>query len=220
MLPKRKDLPEALARSHNDSVLSGSARKSARQAKESFVRSAMRPFLSRPARTIAGATLAAILTGIVVNALLMQKERRSAPFFLPARPAAVSAPAPAVPPAPLATPATEPAPAIAQPPVRPAHLGAAVDPPSPPPPPSPPRSGDAIRDLLRGDSAKETTRLTVAAQSALVRLGYVVKADGVAGATTTQAIEMFERAHGMPQSGEITAKLVRQLNAALAAATR
>jgi peptidoglycan hydrolase-like protein with peptidoglycan-binding domain len=108
------------------------------------------------------------------------------------------------------------------PPARPAHLGAASEPAPPTPPPAPPapRSGDAIRDLLRSDSAKESAHLTLAAQSALVRLGYVLKADGVAGATTTQAIEMFERAHGMPASGEITPKLVKQLNAALAAATR
>ena len=108
---------------------------------------------------------------------------------------------------------------IAVPPARPAHLGAASEP-APAPAPPAPRSGDAIRDLLRGDSAKETAHLTLAAQSALVKLGYVVKADGVAGATTTQAIEMFERAHGLPASGEITPKLVKQLNAALAAATR
>ena len=175
----------------------------------------MRAFLSRPARTIAGATLAAIMTGIVVNALLMQKERHSAPFFGPARPATISAAAPAAAPAPAPA---ESAPPIAQPPVRPVHLGVAVDP-APAPPPAP-RSGDPIRDLLRGDSAKETPRLTLAAQNALVRLGYVVKADGVASAATTKAIEMFERAHGMTPSGEVTAKLVRQLSAAVAAETR
>jgi Putative peptidoglycan binding domain len=216
-------LPEVLARSHNDSILSGPARKSPRKTKNSLVRSAMRAFLSRPARTIAGATLAAIMTGIVVNALLMQKERHSAPFFGPARPGTISA---AAPPAPAAAAAPAPAPsdsapAVAQPPVRPAHLGAAIDPAPPPPaPPSAPRSGDSIRDLLRGDSAKEATRLTLAAQNALVRLGYVVKADGAASAATTKAIEMFERAHGMTPSGEVTAKLVRQLNAAVAAETR
>jgi hypothetical protein len=215
-------LPEALARSHNDSILSGPARKSPRKTKNSLVRSAMRAFLSRPARTIAGATLAAIMTGIVVNALLMQKERHSAPFFGPARPGTISA---APTPAPAAASAPAPAestPAIAQPPVRPARLGVAVDPASPPPPSPPlaPRSGDPIRDLLRGDSAKEATRLTLAAQNALVRLGYVVKADGVASAATTKAIEMFERAHGLTPAGEVTAKLVRQLNAAVAAETR
>jgi peptidoglycan hydrolase-like protein with peptidoglycan-binding domain len=106
----------------------------------------------------------------------------------------------------------------AQPPARPTHLGA--DPVAPPPPPAAPRSGDAIRDLLRGDAAKETGRLTLAAQNALLRLGYVVKTDGAPSAATTKAIEMFERAHGMAPSGEVTAKLVRQLNAAVAAEQR
>jgi Putative peptidoglycan binding domain len=200
-------LPEALARSRNDSVLSRPARSKNR---EGFARTLIRPFLSRPARTIAGATLAAILTGIVINALMMQKERRSAPFFAAPRPAAT-----AVEPAPrAAAPIVESAPVVAQPPARPADLGGANEP--VPVPPS--RSGDPIRDLLRGDSANATARSTIAVQNALIKLGFSLKADGVVGASTEQAIQQFERSHGLAPSIEITAKLVKQLSAAANAA--
>jgi Putative peptidoglycan binding domain len=205
-------LPEALARSHNDSILSRSARPTVRKDRDSFARAIMRRLLSRPARTIAGATLAAILTGIVVNALVLQQARHSAPFFA----APKLAPAMAPPPASPAPAIAESAPVVALPPVRPANLGAAVDP--TPLPPS--RAGDPIRDLLRGDADKEATHLTIAAQNALIKLGYSIKADGVVGASTEQAIQQFEHAHGLAPSIEITAKLVRQLGAAANAAAR
>ena len=205
-------MPEALARSHIDSILSRPARPAAGKDRDSFARTVMRRLLSRPARTIAGATLAAILTGIVVNALVLQQARHSAPFFsapklAPAIVALPPAPAPAM---------AESAPIVAVPPVRPANLGAAID--STLLPPS--RAGDPIRDLLRGDADKEATHLTIAAQNALIKLGYSIKADGVVGASTEQAIQQFERAHGFAPSIEITAKLVRQLGAAANAAAR
>ncbi len=171
---------------------------------------AIRPLLSRPSRTIAGATLAAILTGIVVNALVMQKERHSAPFFAAPKPEPIAVEPPARP----APAMAESAPVIAQPPARPADLGAATD--SIPVPPA--RSGDPIRDLLRGDAAKDGTHLTIAAQNALIKLGFAIKADGVEGASTEQAIQQFERTHGLASSSEITAKLVKQLSAAANAA--
>ena len=174
----------------------------------------MRRLLTRPARTIAGAVLAAVLTGIVVNALVLQKARRAAPSFAASKPPIsdlqTAAPGPA---------AVQSAPLVAQPPARPVDLGATVD--SIPVPPA--RSSDPIRDLLRGDAghgdaAKESARLTVAAQNALIKLGFAIKADGVAGASTDQAIQQFERAHGLPQSTEITPRLVKQLAAAANAA--
>jgi Putative peptidoglycan binding domain len=204
-------LPEALARSQNDSVLSRSARTATRKG-GGFIQMALRPLLSRPSRTIAGATLAAVMTGIVVNALLMQKERHSAPFFAAPKPATTVA-EPPVRPAPAVA---ESEPVAAQPPARPVELKAAVD----PAPMPPPRAGDPIRDLLRADPAKDSTHLTMAAQNALIKLGYVLKADGVVGASTEQAIQQFEHGHGLAASSEITPRLVKQLNAALAAATR
>lgn len=202
-------MPEALARSHNDSVLSRPARRAARKGADGVVASLLRPLLSRPARTIAGAALAAILTGIVINALVMQKEKRAAPFYAAPAPAATDVERPS--PAPAA--GVQAASTIAQPPVRPAGLGGAM--------PSPPaRGGDPIRALLRGDAAREGAPLTLAAQNALVKLGFPIRPDGVAGASTLQAIAQFERAHGVTASGAITPRLVQRLNAAANAAAR
>lgn len=203
-------MPEALARSHNDSVLSRPARTSSRKSKDSLVRTIVHAFLSRPARTIAGAVLAAVLTGIVINALLMQKERRSTPFFAAPKPATAVVEPPARP----APAIVESAPVVVQPPARPVDLGAASD-----PVPAPaPRSGDPIRDLLRSDGTKDGAHLTIAAQSALIKLGFAIKADGVVGASTEQAIQQFEHAHGLASSSEITPRLVKQLSAAANAA--
>lgn len=49
------------------------------------------------------------------------------------------------------------------------------------------------------------------AQRALLKLGYVVRADGTFGAGTRQALAAFERDSGLPAKGELTQKLLRQL---------
>ncbi|MGA2794362.1 MAG: hypothetical protein ABSE69_12675, partial [Roseiarcus sp.] len=117
-------MPEALARSHNDSILSRPVRGASRKERRGFAQTVMRRLLSRPARTVAGATLAAILAGIVINALVMQKEHHPAPLFGAPRPATEISQSPAAP-----APATaQSAPVAAQPPARPAGLGAASDP--------------------------------------------------------------------------------------------
>ncbi len=201
-------MPEALARSNNDSILSRPARGASRNDRRGMAQTVLRRLLSRPARTVAGATLAAVLTGIVINALVMQKEHRSAPLFAAPRPATeASRPAPAT---------AQSAAATAQPPVRPTGLSAAVD----PTPTPPPRAEDPIRDLLRGDAGKDSAHLAIAAQSALIKLGFAIKADGVAGASTQQAIQQFERAHGLAPSGEVTPRLVKLLSAAANATAR
>ena len=196
-------MPEALARSHNDSILSRSARGPRRKNAQGFARTVLRRLLSRPARTIAGAALTAVLTGIVINALIMQREHRSLPSSAAAR-ATTEAPQPTA--APTAT--------VARPPARPGGLVVAAD-----PAPLPPvRADDPIRDLLRGDSGKDASHLVVVAQEALVKLGYAIKADGVIGASTEQAIQQFERAHALTPSNEITPRLVKILSAAANAA--
>jgi hypothetical protein len=158
------------------------------------------------------------MTGIVVNALLLQKSHRLAAAEPPvAQSAPIRAPAPAAPPPPPAAAATsESAPSAAPapaPPARPADLGALIEATA-----LPPHSGDPIRDLLRGDSggkeSAEAKHLVLAAQNALIKLGFAVKADGVDGATTRQAIQQFERTHGFIPLGEVTPKLVKQLTAA------
>jgi hypothetical protein len=224
-------LPEALARSHNDSVLSRPARKARGRDKPTLIAAILRRLASRPMRTVAGATMAAAMTGIVINALVLQKSHR---LRLPPAPVA-AAPVEKLPPA--ATPAPTPAPtslppanpppapavsadadgagALPAPPTRPSDLGALID-------STAPRSGDPIRDLLRSDGARdaETRKLTLAAQTALAKLGYPVKANGVFGASTQQALRDFERSRNLTPSSEISARLVRQLNAAANAPAR
>jgi hypothetical protein len=206
-------LPEALARSHHDSILSRPPR-GQRNERRSLGQAVVRRLTSRPSRTVAGAVLAAVMTGIVINALLLQKSHRSASVEPPAAPlkAAASAPVEAAPAA--AAPPAESAPA---PPARPTDLGSLIEATA-----APPHSGDPIRDLLRADSGgkdnAEAKRLTLAAQNALIKLGFAVKADGVDGLSTRQAIQQFERTHGLIPLGEITPKLVKQLTAAANAA--
>jgi peptidoglycan hydrolase-like protein with peptidoglycan-binding domain len=56
--------------------------------------------------------------------------------------------------------------------------------------------------------------LILAAQTALVKLGYSVKPDGKEGAATQQALREFEHAHSLPPATEITERLVKQLTLA------
>ena len=157
-----------------------------------------------------GAALAVALVGIGVNALLLQRERHPAPLFgsaPAARPAPAPAPALAVAPPPRlasvehdASPAPAPA---ALPPARPAAAAA-----------SSPSSPDPIAALLAGEARSDGSHLVLAAQTALMKLGYTVKPDGNEGAATEQALRDFERAHGLSPSTEITERLVKQLTQA------
>jgi hypothetical protein len=201
-------VPEALARSHNDSILSRAARSPRRRNAQGFARTVLRRLLSRPARTIAGAALTAVLTGIVINALVMQREHRSLPLSGASRPVAEASQ-----PAAAAAPGAS---ASARSPARPAAPPATID----PAPVPPVRADDPIRDLLRGDAGKDASHLVVVTQEALVKLGYAIKADGVIGASTEQAIQQFERAHALTLSNEITPRLVKLLSAAANATAR
>jgi hypothetical protein len=206
-------LLEALARSHNDSILSRPARSAGEKSRWSVVRAMARWLLALPPRSIAGAALVAILIGIVVNALALQKERRPAPFAA-ARPALQSPAAPAAAAIPAQSASQTDSPVLIDPPLRPTKPGASSEAAGS----APALSSDPIRDLLRADAGKDVSRPTLEAQNALAKLGYAVKADGVAGAATIAAIQQFEHARGLASSSEITPRLVRQLSAAAAAA--
>jgi hypothetical protein len=197
----------------NDSVLSRAVRSGSRTGEASFVVSVFRRLRAMPARGYAGAALAAVLTGIVVNALTLQHERHPAPFFAAPRQAVRPAPRAATPTSPEEKP-EEPAPAPVLPPVRPADLAVGVE--------STPkfRRSDAIGDILREESGKEAQRSILAAQNALIKLGYSVRADGLPSAATSTALHEFERAHSLPLSTEITPHLLRRLAAAANAAER
>jgi len=152
-----------------------------------------------------GAALSVALIGIAVNALLLQRERHPAPLFgLAAPKLPAPAPAPAAPEKPVsaedsAPPAQSPE---ALPPTRPAE-----------PAESSPSASDPIANLLAGETHSDS-RLVLAAQTALAKLGYAVKPDGKEGAATQQALREFEHAHGLPPASEINERLVKQLSLA------
>ena len=149
------------------------------------------------------------LIGIGVNALLFQHERHPAPLFGSLPPASASVgrvpPAPPTPkPASVEHDASAAQSAAALPPARPPEAAdASLSPPS-----------DPITDLLRGEARVDGSHLILAAQTALAKLGYPVKADGNDSLATQQALRDFERAHGLPLSTEITPRLVKQLTLA------
>ena len=153
-----------------------------------------------------GAALSVALVGIGVNALLLQRERHPAPLFGFAPPPPPAAPAPAETPAPKRVSAESDAPSAqlspAVPPARPA-AGAEGS----------PSASDPIADLLAGETHSDA-RLILAAQTALVKLGYAVKPDGKEGAATQQALRDFEHAHGLPAATEINERVVKQLTLA------
>jgi len=162
-----------------------------------------------------GAALSLALVGIAVNALLLQRERHPAPLFgsPPPKPASAASPPPPPPPAPALKPVAAervapPAPApAALPPPRPSGAAQTAAP-----------APDPIAALLAAETHDDPSHLTLAAQTALAKLGYSVKPDGKEGAATEQALRDFEHAHGLPPATAISERLVKQLTQAARAA--
>ena len=177
---------------------------------------------------LAAGFFVATAAAILLNALVWQRTRHPAPLFARAAPAA-----PAKEPTIAgmsAVPASRPQPAVT--PIQ-AH-----DKPVEKPPPEIPASGhprqtrvnssplhDEISQLPKAPPAPPArpareaagsaapSKLVLAAQRALVKLGFVLNPDGVAGATTRQAIERYERDHGLPVHGDLSRAIMRQLSA-------
>jgi Putative peptidoglycan binding domain len=199
---------EVLARSRTDSLLTRSAVIAPVKAKTPWppIRWANR----LTAQTYVAGALTVLLAGICVNALLLQHERHPAPLFGSVRsevslngegPSSVQRPPAAA--LPRETSMTNVV--AAQPPQRPLSE----------------RGPDQIGDLLRGEAPGDSVRapgdnahLILAVQNALIKLGFDLKPDGSDGAATRQAIRQFERAHGLPVTTEITARLAREVVAA------
>ncbi len=195
-------------------------------------RGSRKPFLTkrRAFGLAASALCVAALAGVAINALTLQKARHPAPLFghvLPRlkEPAAQDA---AVVPVPAPRPDSRPAPKSAE--VAPAPpdraVAASEDGPLAHPRAAPAaaveaeaRPHDAISDFLRGGGVQSrpaeaaASKTVLAAQKALVKLGFVLKADGVMGATTKQAIERYEHDRGRVSHGELTPAVLRRLSA-------
>jgi len=198
-------LPEALARVRHDAVLSRAARGTSRR-RALLALALLRRVLPARARGWAVVALAAMMAGIIVNAVTLQHARHPSPFFTVSPPmaplAAKNSPEPA-------SSLSEPSPtAPPAPPPRPAGLGAANE--SVPLP----RTADPIADIIRAGGNKDSQRLIATAHNALVKLGYPIKTGGAPGADTAAALRDFEKARGLPISTEVTPRLVKLLNAA------
>jgi hypothetical protein len=170
---------------------------------------------------------AVTFTVILFNALAWQKGHRSGPLLFSHSPAAPAK-------GPKNAPASEtaaakhgqPAPAQDDAPKSSAAKGlqespqtrANVAPPAP---------RDQILEILQATEpgpapapAKSTasapkppapSKAVLNAQRALVKLGFVLKPDGVPGNATRQAVARYERDHGLPVRGELTPALMRRL---------
>lgn len=164
--------------------------------------------LRRPGRTLAIVLFTGLLCGVAANALFFQTARHPAPMF---RGPVIARPTPAV--------ARVPEKLVAAPQAEP------MVPPLPVPPPQPQARAEATQKDQIGalianaaprapaapaKAVDETARI-LAAQRALVKLGYVLKPDGVMGAGTRKALEMFEQSHKLPVTGELNARVLREL---------
>lgn len=164
--------------------------------------------------------------GVPLNALYFQDGRHPAPLFLTT---ALAPPATTPATKPIAAPQTAEAPATqidapkakvetAHAPVKaenarsesatPAKIAAKT-----PAKTAEPAKHDPIAQLLNGPAKPKAPAESdvLMAQQALLKLGYVVRADGKFSAATRQAIEKFEHDHGLPVKGALTTKVAAQL---------
>ena len=206
-------MPEALARADHDFVLSEAPSPLRRRnAQAPAARGGNRPargkaaaaagltgrLFAKPSRSIAFGALAAVALGIVVNAMALQKGRHPAPLFV--TPAAKAEPVQkAAAPAPVPRPADAERAVAAEPATGKTPAGA-----------KDPIGQLLLRPHVATDAAEPSKRV-LASQTALRKLGYQLRSDGVMGGTTQQAIEQFERDRGMPVKGELSARIQREL---------
>jgi peptidoglycan hydrolase-like protein with peptidoglycan-binding domain len=165
---------------------------------------ALRTLAPKTRRGFAGAALLAMMIGIVVNAVALQHGRRPELPLDPGPMASVKS-QPAVAPTPASTVAAA---TVAATPARPAPTTVALA--------RTPKAADPIAELLRSSSG-DNRRLVTAAQGALAKLGFAVKATGTVDANTRSAIAEFDKSRHLPVSTEITPKLVKTLTSATSA---
>lgn len=204
---------EALARADHDFVLAQPSRRRAQEARPNRFAFLLR----RPGRVILFVTSAGVLTGIVLNAVMFQQGPHPAPLFGLQRaqqqqqqPAPVAPRVPA-PPQRVEAPASAPVQAAVQAPA-PVMQQQAAPVAAPAPQAAAPARKDPIAMLLNGDAPVENSARVLAVQKALIKAGFVLKADGVMGAGTRQALEGFERERKLPVTGEFTPRTLRELS--------
>lgn len=70
---------------------------------------------------------------------------------------------------------------------------------------------DKVDKAASADKTASVDKNVLYAQRALLKLGYVVRSDGVLSGATRHALEKFEGDAGLPVKGRITPKLLQQL---------
>lgn len=209
---------EALARSDLDVVAYGSApdRKGGTIAR-----------IPKVLRSAAIGTGFIVCGVIVVNALFLQDRKHAAPLIhLPKAQApaeAQPAPMPAPRPAAAVAPASAPAPSVARPAARDSKadpIGDEISRLSTPSaaPASDKKGRDPIAALIGNPAtaaapASHPSESVRTAQKALMKLGYVVRPNGVIDAATRQAVERYQKDNKLQVKGELTPKLMKELAA-------
>mgnify|MGYP006285041487 CR=1 FL=1 len=214
---------EALARSNHDFVLSAPRRPQPASHREpGAISQLMSAMVRHPKRTFMSVVFTGVFCGIAANALFFQTARHPAPIFagpVIARPMQQQA-APVPPPVPRQAEAPMPSNAIAKliDAPAPAASVAPIVAPQTMQAPAQTRSSAAPKDqigaLIGGlvDDGQDPARV-MAVQKALVKLGYVVRPDGVMGNGTRQALQMFEQSRKLTVTGELTPRTLRELGA-------
>jgi hypothetical protein len=158
----------------------------------------MRVLLHSPKDLIAGALAFAAVSAIIANALLLQAGQHPAPMFGPV--VAVTAPASPLP--------------------RPRPVEATLKPADASPSdlkPADVRAADPMANLVKataGATAITGSRRVAAVQRTLTEYGYgQLKPTGTIGADTQAAIQKFERDRKVPVTGQMSDRLVHELNA-------
>jgi hypothetical protein len=185
-------------------------------------------------RSLAWLALLGIAGIVVVNALILQKSRHPAPLLsgaaspqvlLPHQAATLRVETPRV--IPLSAAESDPAALLAASPAATPQVMSVRPPPRQPGHAAPvnetaeARAHDAIAQLIGANGAGlaagaaapaiEDSRTIAAVQRALVKIGYVLRADGVMGTSTRQAIAQFERDRHLPVKGELSPRVRREL---------
>ncbi len=144
-------------------------------------------------------------TAIVSNAMFLQRGHHPDPLFAPQRPAAARPLAKPAEVAPVAMPVLRP---------RPPEVAAAPAPVLVPLPRLSPRSQIAAPNVVpvAAPAADDNVKITASIQRELARLGlYSDRIDGRGGPRTSAAIAAYERAAGLPPTGNATAELLAEL---------
>lgn len=165
---------------------------------------------------------ATIAVGILVNALVLQKSRHPAPLFgssvaVGDKAKHEASAAHRVKPAddPVKTEVDKPVRTEAAAETSPPQTAVRAEPaPAPAAPPARPHQ-DEIARLLAGTGPaaadKPDAKTVLSAQKALVKIGFVLKPNGVLGPQTRKAIEIFQKDHKLPVDGELSHRVIRAL---------